>query len=62
MRDDPLLVDLVCGAIAEGFCRTEGDLRELLRELERLIAKDMQRPPTRARPTKAVVLGGFPKF
>jgi hypothetical protein len=32
----PLLLDLVCEAVAGGLCRTESDLRDLLRALERL--------------------------
>jgi hypothetical protein len=34
----PLLLDLVCEAVAGGLCRTESDLRDLLRALERLTA------------------------
>jgi hypothetical protein len=34
----PLLLDLVCEAVAGGLCQSERDLLELLRALERLTA------------------------
>jgi len=37
---DPLVLDLVCEAIAGGLCETDRDLRELLRALERLTASE----------------------
>ena len=44
----PLLLDLVCEAVAGGLCRTESDVRELLRALERLTRENQLDNPNRA--------------
>jgi len=61
---DPVVLDLVCEAIAGGLCETDRDLRELLRALERLTASEPRAVPVvKPRTPKAgVVLGGFPQF